>query len=441
MSQVLVEKTGTTQVTATVRVPHAELSPLLPKAATKISSATEIDGFRKGHAPYEVVRARVGEFKILEETARLYISDHFEKIIGEVEEKEYKAKGISLEPVGEPQVAITKLAPGDELEFKITLAVLPPLELPDYKAVAKRVLATKKILEVTDQEVVSSLQWLRESRAKLVTVNRGACIGDRIEVDFSITHGGVKIDGGESKNHPLVLGQGRLVPGFEDELVGMKAGEEKTFTLTVPDDYRDGRIAGQALGCKTTMKLVQEREVPAWDDAFAKSLGNFALAADAEKNVREGLGLEKEAKERERLRMAMLEAIAQETRAEIPEVLIDRESEKMLVELKESTQGLGLKFDQYLGHIKKTEAGLKAEWRPGAGRRVKFALILREIARREGIRPSQEETQQAVDRVAAHRGLSQTDQNTLDRASLMVYASGIARNEKVFEHLERLINA
>ena len=427
---------NSTNLTIAVTVPYPELEPFLLQAAEKISAETEIEGFRKGKAPYEVVKQRVGEFKILEEASRLYIQKNFEKILEEVETKEFQGK--SFEPVGEPNVAITKLASGQELEYKITLFLLPPLELPDYRAVAKKILEGKKIRPVTEEEIKSSLDWLRESRAQLVTVRREAAVGDRVEVDFSASHGGVRWEGGESKNHPLILGQGRFLPGFEDHLIGMKSGEEKSFTVTVPHNWRDRALAGKSLDFKVKMGLVQERIVPKWDDQFAQSLGNFTSAEVAEKSVRDGLAMDKEAEERERLRIAMVEAIARETNIELPDPLISRELEKMIAELRESVSGMGLTFNDYLTHIKKTEGSLKQEWRAEAERRVGIALVLRGIARTEGIRPNPEDTQQAAKRIMAHRGVAEEERATLDSEAVGEYAQGVARNEKVFQWLESL---
>lgn len=429
-----IEKSSATQVAVIVRVPYAELTPLLPKAAEVISADIEIGGFRKGKAPYEVVKQKVGEFKILEEAARLHIRKHFSGILKEVEEKEFKER--SFEPMGDPAIAITKLAPGEELEYKITLALLPPLTLPDYRAIARRVLAGKKAAEVTEEEVQSSLQWLRESRAKLVTVLRGAEKGDRAEIDFSATLGGVPLEGGESKNHPFVVGQGRFLPGFEEHLIGLKAGEEKTFTVAVPPGYPEKAIAGKVPEFRVKMNLVQERTLPEWNDEFVKSLGNFSSVADVEKGIRKGLRLEKGERERERLRMAMVERIAAETKAEIPEPLIRQELEKMVAELAGSISEMGATFPDYLSHIKKTAEDLKREWRPDAERRVKIALALREIARLEDIQPSDDEVQEAMRRTAEHRGIAQKDLSTLDREAFVAYNRGIARNEKVFALLE-----
>ncbi|MBI4132867.1 MAG: trigger factor [Candidatus Sungbacteria bacterium] len=431
-----IEKPSQSQVVIIVHAPHMELSPFLPKAAEAISQETEIEGFRKGKAPYEVVKQRVGEFKILEEAARLHIRKNFRTILEDIENQEYKGK--SFEPVGEPQVALTKLAPGADAEYTITLWLLPAFALPDYRAIAKQVLEGKKVPPVTEEEVQSSLRWLRESRASLVAVRRGASVGDRVEIDFSASHGGVTLHGGESKNHPFILGQDRFLPGFEENLLGMKSGDEKTFALAVPPDWRDTAIAGRSLEFRVKINSVQERIVPEWNDAFAKSMGNFPSIAAVEKSIRDGLALEKERQEQERLRLKILDAVANQAGIELPEPIIERELEKMTAELRDSLAGMGLAFEDYLAAIKKSGEALKKEWRPEAERRARSALVLREIARREKIQPTAEEIELAAGRITSHRGLAEENRPSLDSDEFRVYAQGVARNEKVFKFLEEL---
>lgn len=428
------ERISKTQLRITARAPYQELEPLLDKAAGKISEETEFQGFRRGKAPYDVVKAAVGEFKVLEEAARIHIERNFERILSEAGEAE-SANG-SFEPVGEPQVVITKLAPGEEFVFTITLAILPPIELPDYRAIALRVRETRRVPETTPAEVDAAIGWLRESRTALVTVRRGAAPGDRVEIDFQASAGGVPLEGAGSKNHPIVLGTGRFPAGFEGALAGMRSGEERTFALDVPANWRDKAIAGKHIEVTAKMNLVQERNVPEWDDEFARSLGTFGSAAAARQSIVDGLQAEKEEKERERLRIATAEAIAEETTADIPASLVERELDKMLTELKDSIGGMGLSFEDYLLHLKKTEAGLRGEWQDDAIRRVKIALVLREIARRERIEPTEEDVQAAINRTISHRGMGEEELKSLDREAFIRYHVGIARNEKVFQFLD-----
>lgn len=404
------------------------LEPLLQKAAKLISEELDIPGFRKGLAPYEKIRDTVGEFRILEEAARLLIRKQYTEIMRELEGK--------YEFIGSPDIAITKLAKGEPLAYSITVSIIPSFELPDYKKVASTIAKNKKEILVEQKEIESAVKWLRESRATLITVSRGAGTGDRVEIDFTAKHNGLKLEGGESKNHPLVIGEGSFIPGFEEELIGLTTNDEKTFSLIVPQEYHDKTVAGKELEFWVSVKLVQERKLPELTDDFAKAVGKFENAAGLEKNIREGIAQEKEMKERDRIRTEIVETLARETKAELPEVMIDAEQKKMLEELKSGTGRMGLKWEEYLQHIKKSEEDLKQGWIADAEKRVKIALLLREIAKRENITPSTEEIQEASDRWVSQSGLPPEELKKIDKEALSQYALGIVRNEKVFEFLE-----
>ena len=226
-----------------VILPFPEFEPHLKRAAAALSERIEIEGFRKGKAPYDVVKNKVGESVIYEEAAELAVRRTYPEVVTQIREEK---KG-DFTPIGRPEITVTKLAPGNEFAYKIKLALLPAVALPDYKSIAQKIGAKKEEAAVSDEEVDKAVQWLRESRTTLVTVSRRAQKGDRVEVDFEIRHGGVKIEGGESRNHPLILGEHRFLPGFEDELTGLEAGEKKEFTLVAPADWRDKNFAGKPL--------------------------------------------------------------------------------------------------------------------------------------------------------------------------------------------------
>ena len=160
-----IETKTPTGVTINVTVPYGDIEPTLPKATEAISAATEFEGFRKGKAPFDVVKQRVGEFKILEEAARIYIEEHFTEIIGRIEQEEYQEK--SFEPIGEPRVAITKLAPGENVEYQISLALLPAVQLPDYAAIAKRVRSLQPVPEVKAEELASAIAAVSRASSPL----------------------------------------------------------------------------------------------------------------------------------------------------------------------------------------------------------------------------------------------------------------------------------
>jgi len=429
------QKLPKSQIEIKVTTPFIELEPFIKKAAILISEETDIEGFRRGKAPYEVVKNRFGEMAIYERAAELAVRKTYPEVIAGIKNQESKIKD-DFTPIGQPEVAVTKLAPGNDLEYKIKLAYLPEIKLPDYKKIAKAVFVGKKPQEVLEEEISKTVDWIRESRSPLVTVARPAKKGDWVEIDFELRIGGVKIAGGDSRRHPLTLGQGKLLPGLEDELSGMSAGEEKKFNLSVPDEWRDKNLAGKMLEVKVKMNLVQEKQIPELTDEFAKNLGDFSSVEALRTNVKEGLGQEKAAKEKQRTRGEIAERIAQNAKMDMPEILIAEENKKMLAEIKTSIESMGMKWADYLLHLKKSEEEMIKGWREDAERRVKQALCLGEIARLEKIEPGEEEIKTRVNQYLAQFKMTEGTEKEIDAESLREYTKGVLRNEKVFEFLE-----
>ncbi len=418
----------------TVIVPHAEFEPHVKRAAIVISEETVIEGFRKGKAPYDVVKDRVGEFALYERGAELAVRAAYPKLMEELVSGELS----KTPPIGRPEIAITKLAPGSDLEFKVKTALFPKVTLPDYKAIARRLGKGKQAVSVSDEETEKTLEWIRESRSVLVTVNRAAAPGDAVTIDFDTRHGGVKIEGGESRNHLFILGKGRFLPGFEDAIEGMKAGEEKSFSLQAPKDWHDKGYAEKSLDFTVKMNLVQERSMPEMTDEFAKGLGNFDSVAALKKNVAEGIAQEKEQKEIQRIRALTLEAIADASAMEVPRILIDREIEKMTDELRASIGDMGMKWEEYLAHIKKTPEDLKTDWEKDAQKRVRIALVLHEIGGVEKIEPAAQEIETRANEILARYRSAENAKKDFDPEALRAYTKDVLTNEKVFEFLEQL---
>jgi trigger factor len=420
-----------------VTIPFFEFEPHVKRAAALLSEEKEIEGFRRGKAPYDVVKNRFGEAAIYERAAEIALRKTYpqvmEKLIAEGEiEPDYP-------PIGKPEVTVIKLVPGNEFEYKVKVAILPRPKLPDYKTIAARVLRKESgDIAVSEEEIKNTLNWIRESRVKLKEVDRPVVSGDRVEVDFEVRHGGVKIEQGESRNHPLIVGQGKFLPGFEDELLGMKTGDEKNFTLVVPDTWHDVKLRGKALDFKVVLKRVEERQIPELTEEFVKSLGNFSSPEALEHSVREGIRAEKENKEKQRIRALMAEEIAVKSEVEIPEVLIEGELDKMFEEMRSGVEGMGMKWEDYLLHIKRTVEDLRKEWRLEAEKRVRVALAFREIAKLEKIEPTPEEIEMRANQFLTQFKTVEEAEEKIDPESLKEYTKGVLRNEKVFEFLERV---
>lgn len=420
-----------------ITIPFSEFEPHLTRAATLISEEIEIEGFRRGKAPYDMVKNRVGEAKIYEQAAELAVRKTYPNVLRKlVEEK--KEAGENFIPIGKPAVTITKLAPKNDLEYVIKLALLPSVQLSDYQEIAKRVNQGKKEVSVSDEEIIKTLAWLQDSRTKLITVDRAAEVGDAVEIDFEARHGNAKIEGGEAQNHPMIIGKGIFIPGFEDQLVGMKAGDEKKFILKVPESWHEKGFAGRALDFSTTMKLVQKQERPNLDDDFARRLGQFQTLDEVKKSISDGMTQEKIEKERERIRILIIEEIAGKAKIEVPPVLVDTELAKMQEELHSGVTSMGMKWDDYLSHINKTPDDLAQGWQEDAKKRVRIALTLRAIGEKENVAAGEEEVEARANQFLAQFRSAKEAEKNMDPEELREYARGILRNEKVFELLETM---
>jgi len=308
-----------------------------------------------------------------------------------------------------------------------------PVQLADYKGIKVK----KNELKVEKAEIDNSLEYLRKSRAKIITVNKSAEKGNRVEIDFEVRHGGVKIENGTSKNHPLILGEGKFLPGFEKELEGMLTGEEKNFSLKAPKDWLDKRVAEKNLDFKVKMNLVQERQVPELNDEFAKSLGSFESLGALKENVFGGLLEEKKIKEKQRIKIELIEKVAENSKIEIPKNLTMEELDKMINEFKFSITGFGLDFDKYLREIKKTIPDLKKEWKNQAEKRVRIALCLKAIAEKESIEVNDEEVETKINEELKNYPDIEEARKNIDPERFKDYTKEVLRNEKVLGLLEK----
>ncbi len=407
-----------------VTLSDAAVSAEMPRAAEALSHKLDIKGFRKGKVPQDILEKHVGKARLFEEAGYSAI------------EKTYKAlfKEHDLHPVGQPKVEIKKLAPGNPLLFSITIALVPDVVLPDYRALAKKAIADRKAVEVKPEEVEETVSHIQKSRRKEVLVARPAKKGDLTELDFEVRIAGVKLDGGDSRNHPVILGESKFIPGFDEYIEGMQAKEEKTFSLKVPEDYYQEQLRGKLLDFAVTVNAVYELALPALDDEFAQSLSAFDTLEALEKDIAQNIRKEKEAKETERIRKLFAEEAAEKATIDLPDMLVDQEVNKMISELEQSVTREDVGFESYLLGIKKTRDDLKKEFRKQAEVRVRVALVLAEIAKRENIELDEADVRRKTEQVLGR--YDEREKANIDKALLRQYVSSIMKNESVFKLLE-----
>jgi trigger factor len=422
-----IKKLPKSQVEFSITVPAAEFEKFIDAAAEEFSKDLKIDGFRPGKAPRSVVEQKVGAEKILAHGAERAIKKTYVDAVT-------KNK---LETIGEPKITITKIAAGNDLGYKAVAAVMPEVKLSNYRQDVKTVKKTETA-KVTDEQIQKEIETIQKSRAKLITVSREAKKDDRVEIDFEIFVDGKLIEGGAAKKHPLTIGENYFIPGFEDQLIGMKEGNEKEFELAFPKDYHQKELAGKPAKFKVKMVLVQEKDLPKIDDEFAKSLGNFENLEAFKKNLSEGIELEQQSKNKEKWRGEAIDKIAAESQIDVPDVLVDQEIEKMMAEFEQNIAAMGLQLETYLENIKKSKSEIAKGWKETAEKRVKAALVLKEIAKAEDVEVPSKEVEEEMNKVLAYYKSVGNMEKNVDMERLYSYAKGIIANEKVFELLESL---
>lgn len=427
----MIKKLPKSQIEFELVVPWKNWEKYLDQSAEELSKEMKISGFRPGKAPRNLVEQKIGKGAILNEAAEKAVKKSYVDYI--VKEK--------IEAIGNPKVEIKEIKEGEDLKFEITVSVMPEIEVDSsYKKDIKKINEefVKKEKKVDEKEIDLEIEKLANSRVKLVTVRREARNNDSVEIDFSVFVGGVPIENGSGKNHPLIIGKGVFIPGFEENLIGMKEGEEKEFELAFPESYHKKDLAGKPAVFKIKLNLVQERQTPEINDDFARSLGKFSHLAALRKNMEEGLSHEKEHKMKEERRAQFIESIIKKSKADLPELLVDEETEKMLHEFEHQISPMGMTIDQYLKNIKKDKEEMKKDWRPQAEKRVISALALRKIVEDEKIEVDSKEVEAEINKTIQYYKNVKDIENNLDMERLYNYSKGVLENEKVFEMLEKL---
>lgn len=414
------------RIELTIELSPAEYEPFLRRAAETISQQTSIPGFRPGKASFDVVAQRVGAAKLWEEALEPAIRRTLVQALAQ--EK--------LVTVGAPKVEVTKLAPGNPVVYQATLGLLPAVTLADYKSIKVKA----QPVTVSDEVVKKSLNDLQKMHATEVLVKRPAKNGDKVEIDFALFQDNIPVDKGGQTKLPLVIGEGTFIPGFEDQLIGLAADQTKEFTLTFPANYGQKQLAGKPGDFKVTMRSVYELTLPKLDDEFAKMLGGFKTMAELETKVRENLKTEAEHKEQQRLEEAMFDQLLGKSSFEdIPDILIDSEAKKMLEELEHNLEHQGLKFDDYLNHLKKTRADLLLDFAPQAIRRVKSALASRAIAEKENLLATEAEINGEVTKTLDAYGHDPEIKKQIETSDYRAYIGNVLTGRKVIEHLRSIM--
>jgi trigger factor len=408
----------------TVELSQVEFAPYIEKGAKKLSEKVKVEGFRPGKIPFDLLKQKIGEMSILEEAANIAISKTVDNIV--------EHESGERQPVGQPSVSITKLAPNNPLEYKITLSLLPTIEIGKYKELDIKLEEAK----IEDKELERALKDLRESRVTEKIASRKIKEGDKTLIDIEMFLDKVPVEDGIHKDLPIIIGKDYFVPGFDKNLIGLEKDEVKEFSLFYPEDHHQKHLAGKNVKFKIRVKEVYERNLPELDDSFAASF-HLKNMEELKKGLKDSLLQEKKRNTDLKNESEMVGKIVRNTKfGEFPEVLIESETKNLLAELEQSVVKQGGKFEDYLNHLKKTKEELMLEITPNAVKRVKAALVIREISITEKIFSSEQEIEDKIKELKEQYVGQDKILKMLEEPGYKNYLRNILTNEKVIAKLK-----
>ncbi len=383
------EKLEKSRVALTIETSAEEFEAAVNKAYLKMRGKINVPGFRVGKAPRKIIEKMYGAEVFYEEAVNIILPDAYEAAVKEQE----------LEVVGYPQVELESCTK-DGVVFKCTVAVYPEVKLGQYKGLE----APKAEVKVVAADVNARLKEMADRNSRLVSVERAVKKGDTADIDFEGFDNGVAFDGGKGENFDLEIGSGSFVPGFEDQLIGMKAGEEKDIDITFPENYTP-ELAGKPVVFHVKVNEVKEKQVPAIDDEFAKDVSEFDTLKDLKADIKKKLTAERTESAQRAFEDVLMAKVAEGIEADIPEEMVELQAERMMEQFKQQLASQGVPFDQYLKMTNTAEADFRKQAQGPAADQVKMDLAVEAIIKAEGLEASDEDVESEMKSVAEKYGM------------------------------------
>jgi len=383
------EKLEKSRVALTIETSAEEFEAAVNKAYLKMRGKINVPGFRVGKAPRKIIEKMYGAEVFYEEAVNIILPDAYEAAVKEQE----------LEVVGYPQVELESCTK-DGVVFKCTVAVYPEVKLGQYKGLE----APKAEVKVVAADVNARLKEMADRNSRLVSVERAVKKGDTADIDFEGFDNGVAFDGGKGENFDLEIGSGSFVPGFEDQLIGMKAGEEKDIDITFPENYTP-ELAGKPVVFHVKVNEVKEKQVPAIDDEFAKDVSEFDTLKDLKADIKKKLTTERTESAQRAFEDVLMAKVAEGIEADIPEEMVELQAERMMEQFKQQLASQGIHFDQYLKMTNTAEADFRKQAQGPAADQVKMDLAVEAIIKAEGLEASDEDVESEMKSVAEKYGM------------------------------------
>ena len=379
-------------VELTIEVPAADVAAGIKAAVKRIASQVNVPGFRKGKAPRNVIEMNYGKEAVLNEAYDFLVNQNYTAALQENK----------IVPVSQPEIEQVQFEEGKDLIFKATVTKRPDVKLGDYKGLD----AKKEEAKVTDEQIQDQLKNIAEQQAEMVVADKDAKVeqGDFAVIDFKGTVDGKAFDGGEGKSYPLQIGSGNFIPGFEDQLVGAKAGDDVTVKVTFPEDYFVADLAGKEAEFATHIHDIKRKQLPELNDEFAKANSSYETIEELKADLRKKMEEDAERRAVDAYNGELIKTAVENAEVDIPEVMVADRVEQMIQELAMSMEGRGLKLEDYLKFSNKTVEELREEYKETAAENVRTDLVLDAIAVEEKIEVTPDDMNREIFMMAQNFG-------------------------------------
>lgn len=382
-----VEKLEKNMAKLTIEVSAEDFEKAVQAAYLKNKGRISLPGFRKGKAPRAMIEKMYGVGVFYEEAVNSLIPEAYGKAADES----------GLDIVAQPSISVQQVEKGKPFIFTAEVALKPEVTLGEYKGIE----VEKKVIEVTEDEVNAALDKEREKNSRMIEVeDRAVENGDIIKLDFDGSVDGVPFQGGKAENYDLTIGSGSFIPGFEDQLIGVKIGEEKDVNVTFPEEYHAKDLAGKAAVFKCKVNAIKVKEVPEADDEFAKEVSEFETIAEYKEDLKKKLTEQKEkAANAEKQGVVVTKAVENAT-MDIPDAMVMEQVRRMMDDFSRRIQSQGLTMEQYFQFTGTTSAKMADQMKPEALKRIQNSLVLEAIAEQEKIEVSEERLDEEIEKIA-----------------------------------------
>ena len=406
------------EVKLTFNIEAEKFEQAMKKVYTKTAKYFNIPGFRRGKAPMQLVERQYG--------SAIFYEDAFNELVPEIYDEAIKEN--KIEAVSRPNIDIIQMEKGKELIFTATVETKPEVELGKYKGIE-----IKKIeYTTTDKDIEHELGHMAERNARLVTIeDRPVEKGDITVIDFDGSIDGVHFEGGKAENHELEIGSNTFIPGFEDQIIGMKIDEEKDVKVKFPDDYFSKELAGKDAVFAVKLHEIRKKELPKMDDEFAKDVSEFDTLEELKNSIKEKLDVENETKAKNETEEEAIKTVCENAKIDIPNGMIETEIDNMIKDMETRLSYQGINLAQYLQIMGRKEEDMRKDFKEQAEKNIRVSLVLEAIAKEEKIEVTPDELNEKIKEMAEQYKMGEDKLN--ENEQLKEYIVDSLKREKAIE--------